>query len=129
MRINKLIIGLFLITISPLGWSSSDDFPKKTIAIMTDCYNQSVKKGKYASECIKRNIKNIPNPLNYYVRIQASEKDKQGNFKIRMVMINKMGFMIYCLGKANKTTLVVQSCASEQGTPPTISQELLINLF
>lgn len=129
MRLDKLITGVFLIIISSWGWSSSDDFPKKTISVMTDCYNQSVKKGKHASECIKRKLKKIPNPLSYYVRIQAAKKDRQGNFIIRIVMINKTGFMIYCLGKANNNTLVVNSCASEQGVPPTLAQELSIDLF
>lgn len=129
MKLHKLIIGLYLIIISPWGWADADDFPAKAIVLITNCYNQSVKEGEVVAECIEEKFKSVPNPLGYSVRVHAENPNHTDNGIIKIVMISDNGYIIYCLGRVSANKLVVNSCASEQGEPLTPAQELSIDAF
>lgn len=128
MRLFKLIF-LTILMLLPWKLASADDFPKKAISLIIKCYNNSAHKNSEVGECIQEQIRRVPNPLDYTVRLRATDLKQPGHYSIKIVMINKTGLMIYCLGSANKHQLSIGSCASEKGAPPSSAQKMSIDVI
>lgn len=126
IRLSTLITLLLLL----LPWqtaAATDNYPKKAITEVINCYNNSVNKEDDAVKCIHQKVNEIPNPLDYHLTIRTSDPDKLGQMKIKIFMINNTGYMIYCLGKADKFIMTVSSCAADQGEPPSAAQSMSID--
>lgn len=121
---------LCALVLALLPWhtaAAKDEFPDIAISTVTDCYNNAVTKEDEVVQCIQKKINSIPNPLDYNLTVRTSEPDSQGQLKIIIFMVNNTGYMIYCIGQANNTSMSINSCATEQGKPLSPSQALSID--
>lgn len=134
MKLVKLICGLTLIF---LPWElasaaddfpkTADDFPKQAVSIITQCYDNAVTKDNQVSDCVQTQLRKIPNTLDYYIRVIATDPDSAGIIKVKIVMISKTGLIIYCLGNGDKVKLTINACVSDKGEPLTPSQQLSVD--
>lgn len=127
MKLIELISGLVLIFLPWEFTSAADDFPKKAVSVITQCYDNATTKDEQVSNCIQTEIKKIPNTLDYNIRLIATEPDSAGIIKVKIVLISKTGLIVYCLGTGNKVKLSISACVSDKGAPLTPSQQLSID--
>lgn len=125
MRLTRLIF-LPLLAFYPWKLTSADQYTDAALSILRQCYDASDEINADITLCFNEKINKIPNPLNYVVSIHASNSKKSAQGKITIFMINKTGFMLYCIGTAGEK-LILKSCATDVGKPLTPEQILSID--
>ena len=121
------LIGILILIFIPTGFLSADEYQKKAISIITNCYNTSDDKEDMVVQCIKNKLKDLPNPGDYRLNVKTSSPDAAGHFRIIIFMINGSGYMVYCIGNADKKTMKIKSCVQDKGEPLSPAQELSID--
>ncbi|HAT8189705.1 TPA: hypothetical protein JA338_14445, partial [Legionella pneumophila] len=77
--------------------------------------------------CINEEIEKLPDSKNFQIRMKLKSAEKDNNEKISILMVDKTGYMYYCIVTTGKT-LIINACAGEQGKPLTEGQMLSIDL-
>ncbi len=102
---------------------AADDYPAKAVSIIKHCYDNTANKDSNIAHCIQVHLRKVPDPLDYHVRVIATDPDNSGIFKVKIIMINKTGLIVYCLGTGDKVKLSMKACVKEKGEPLTPSQK------
>lgn len=106
-----------------LASAATDDYPAKAVSIIKHCYDNTANKDSNMAHCIQVHLRKVPDPFDYHVRVIATDPDNTGIFKVKIIMINKTGLIVYCLGTGDKVKLSMKACVREKGEPLTPSQK------
>ncbi|HAT2040255.1 TPA: hypothetical protein JBF32_11605 [Legionella pneumophila] len=117
----------FCFIVFPCKFLMAKQIMDNAIMIVKNCYDKSTDLSKTFVPCINEEIEKLPDSKDFQIRMKLKSAEKDNNEKISILMVDKTGYMYYCIVTTGKT-LIINACAGEQGKPLTQGQMLSIDL-
>lgn len=113
MRNIRLLFPCILLMI-PWQLATANRPTDNALAIIKSCYDESVNLSNDFTPCVTKKLKIMPNAEDFQLIMNFKTDEKGTNERIPVFMVDKTGYMYYCIVTTGKT-LIINACAGEQG--------------